>query len=79
MDRELAEQVDTAGVNLVVLKIDDPMKERPRRSRSSPTAVWTHRALLPSRGCRCECGINERCSFEEIKKILRHHFGRGRA
>ena len=66
--RELAEKADNAGVNLVVLKLDDPMKEEPGRSRSSPTAVWMHRGFF-SFDVK-ECGINERCSFDEIKKIL---------
>ena len=43
IDRKLAERIDAAGVNLVVLKIDDPMKDQPTRSRSSPTAAWMHR------------------------------------
>ena len=66
--RELAEKADNAGVNLVVLKIDDPMKDQP------------HKVKVITNGCVDaqgffsfdvkECGINERCSFEEIKKIL---------
>ena len=31
IDRKLAEQIDAAGVNLVVLKIDDPMKDQPHK------------------------------------------------
>ena len=68
IDRKLAEQIDAAGVNLVVLKIDDPMKDQP------------HKVKVITNGCVDaqgffsfdvkECGINERCSFDEIKKIL---------
>ena len=35
IDRKLAEQIDAAGVNLVVLKIDDPMKDQPRKVTDS--------------------------------------------
>ena len=46
--RELAEKADNAGVNLVELKLDDAHEGRePGRSRSSPTAVWMHRASSP--------------------------------
>ena len=66
--RELAEKADNAGVNLVVLKLDDPMKEESRKIKVITNGCVDAQGFF-SFDVK-ECGINERCSFEEIKKIL---------
>ena len=66
--RELAEKADNAGVNLVVLKLDDPMKEESRKVKVITNGCVDAQGFF-SFDVK-ECGINERCSFEEIKKIL---------
>ena len=76
IDRKLAEQIDAAGVDLVVLKIDDPMKDQPHKVKVITNGCVDAQAIIDSyypafKGVDVkECGINERCSFEEIKKIL---------
>ena len=76
IDRKLAERIDAAGVNLVVLKIDDPMKDQPHKVKVITNGCVDAQAIIDSyypafKGVDVkECGINERCSFEEIKKIL---------
>ena len=66
--RELAEKADNAGVNLVVLKLDDPMKEEGRKIKVITNGCVDAQGFF-SFDVK-ECGINERCSFDEIKKIL---------
>ena len=66
--RELAEKADNAGVNLVELKLDDPMKEESRKIKVITNGCVDAQGFF-SFDVK-ECGINERCSFEEIKKIL---------
>ena len=66
--RELAEKADNAGVNLVVLKLDDPMKEESRKVKVITNGCVDAQGFF-SFDVK-ECGINERCSFDEIKKIL---------
>ena len=66
--RELAEKADNAGVNLVVLKLDDPMKEESRKIKVITNGCVDAQGFF-SFDVK-ECGINERCSFDEIKKIL---------
>ena len=66
--RELAEKADNAGVNLVELKLDDPMKEESRKIKVITNGCVDAQGFF-SFDVK-ECGINERCSFDEIKKIL---------
>ena len=68
IDRKLAERIDAAGVNLVVLKLDDPMKEESRKVKVITNGCVDAQGFF-SFDVK-ECGINERCSFDEIKKIL---------
>ena len=66
--REMAEKADNAGVNLVVLKIDDPMKDEAKKVKVITNGCVDAQGFF-SFDVK-ECGINERCSFDEIKKIL---------
>ena len=76
IDRKLAEQIDAAGVNLVVLKIDDPMKDQPHKVKVIPNGCVDAQAIIDSyypafKGVDVkECGINERCCLKELRKIL---------
>ena len=66
--REMAEKADNAGVNLVVLKIDDSMKDEAKKVKVITNGCVDAQGFF-SFDVK-ECGINERCSFDEIKKIL---------
>ena len=74
--RKLAEQIDAAGVNLVVLKIDDPMKDQPHKVKVITNGCVDAQAIIDSyypafKGVDVkECGINERCCLKELRKIL---------
>ena len=63
-------------MNLVVLKIDDPMKDQPHKVKVITNGCVDAQAIIDSyypafKGVDVkECGINERCSIDEIKKIL---------
>ena len=76
IDRKLAEQIDAAGVNLVVLKIDDPMKDQPHKVKVITNGCVDAQAIIDSyypafKGVDVkECGINERCCLKELRKIL---------
>ena len=76
IDRKLAEQIDAAGVNLVVLKIDDPMKDQPHKVKVITNGCVDVQAIIDSyypafKGVDVkECGINERCCLKELRKIL---------
>ena len=76
IDRKLAEQIDAAGVDLVVLKIDDPMKDQPHKVKVITNGCVDAQAIIDSyypafKGVDVkECGINERCSLKELRKIL---------
>ena len=76
IDRKLAEQIDAAGVNLVVLKIDDPMKDQPHKVKVITNGCVDAQAIINSyypafKGVDVkECGINERCCLKELRKIL---------
>ena len=76
IDRKLAEQIDAAGVNLVVLKIDDPMKNQPHKVKVITNGCVDAQAIIDSyypafKGVDVkECGINERCCLKELRKIL---------
>ena len=60
--RTKAEQADAAGVNLVTLLIDD----KPVKVITNGCVDAQHFFSFDVK----ECGINERCSFEELRKIL---------
>ena len=66
--REMAEKADNAGVNLVVLKIEDALKEEAKKVKVITNGCVDAQGFF-SFDVK-ECGINERCSFDEIKKIL---------
>ena len=66
--REMAEKADNAGVNLVVLKIEDALKEESKKVKVITNGCVDAQGFF-SFDVK-ECGINERCSFEEIRKIL---------
>ena len=66
--REMAEKADNAGVNLVVLKIEDALKEESKKVKVITNGCVDAQGFF-SFDVK-ECGINERCSFDEIKKIL---------
>ena len=66
--RELAEKADNAGVKLVVLKLDDALKEESKKVKVITNGCVDAQGFF-SFDVK-ECGINERCSFDEIKKIL---------
>ena len=76
IDRKLAEKIDAAGVNLVVLKIDDPMKDQPHKVKVITNGCVDAQAIIDSyypafKGVDVkECGINERCCLKELRKIL---------
>ena len=76
IDRKLAEQIDAAGVDLVVLKIDDPMKDQPHKVKVITNGCVDAQAIIDSyypafKGVDVkECGINERCNLTELRKIL---------
>ena len=76
IDRKLAEQIDAAGVDLVVLKIDDPMKDQPHKVKVITNGCVDAQAIIDSyypafKGVDVkECGINERCNLKELRKIL---------
>ena len=76
IDRKLAEQIDAAGVNLVVLKIDDPMKDQPHKVKVITNGCVDAQAIIDNyypafKGVDVkECGINERCCLKELRKIL---------
>ena len=74
--REMAEKADNAGVKLVVLKIDDPLKEESKKVKvitngcvDAQSIVDMYPAFKGVVDVK-ECGINERCDFEELRKIL---------
>ena len=66
--RELAEKADNAGVNVVVLKLDDPMLDEAKLVKVVTNGCVDAQGFF-SFDVK-ECGINERCSFDEIRKIL---------
>ena len=66
--REMAEKADNAGVNLVVLKMEDALKEESKKVKVITNGCVDAQGFF-SFDVK-ECGINERCSFDEIKKIL---------
>ena len=76
IDRKLAEQIDAAGVDLVVLKIDDPMKDQPHKVKVITNGCVDAQAIIDNyypafKGVDVkECGINERCNLKELRKIL---------
>ena len=76
IDRKLAEQIDAAGVELVILKIDDPMQDQPRKVKVITNGCVDAQAIIDSyypafKGVDIkECGINERCNLKELRKIL---------
>ena len=76
IDRKLAEQIDAAGVDLVVLKIDDPMKDQPHNVKVITNGCVDAQAIIDNyypafKGVDVkECGINERCCLKELRKIL---------
>ena len=76
IDRKLAEKIDAAGVDLVVLKIDDPMKDQPHNVKVITNGCVDAQAIIDSyypafKGVDVkECGINERCNLKELRKIL---------
>ena len=76
IDRKLAEQIDAAGVDLVVLKIDDPMKDQPHKVKVITNGCVDAQAIIDNyypafKGVDVkECGINERCCLKELRKIL---------
>ena len=76
IDRKLAEKIDAAGVNLVVLKIDDPMKDQPHKVKVITNGCVDAQAIIDNyypafKGVDVkECGINERCCLKELRKIL---------
>ena len=60
--RQLAEAADNAGVNIVVLNIEGKKVKVITNGCVDAQGFFSFDVK--------ECGINERCSFEEIKKIL---------
>ena len=68
ISREMAEKADNAGVNVVVLSIDDALKETKKKVKVITNGCVDAQGFF-SFDVK-ECGINERCSFDEIKKIL---------
>ena len=76
IDRKLAEQIDAAGVDLVVLRIDDPMKDKPHKVKVITNGCVDAQAIIDNyypafKGVDVkECGINERCNLKELRKIL---------
>ena len=76
LDRKLAEQIDAAGVDLVVLKVDDPMQDKAHKVKVITNGCVDAQAIIDSyypafKGVDVkECGINERCNLKELRKIL---------
>ncbi len=76
IERKLAEQIDAAGVDLVVLKIDDPMQDKPHKVKVITNGCVDAQAIIDNyypafKGVDVkECGINERCNLKELRKIL---------
>ena len=76
IERKVAEQIDAAGVDLVVLKIDDPMKDKPHKVKVITNGCVDAQAIIDNyypafKGVDVkECGINERCNLKELRKIL---------
>ncbi len=76
IERKLAEQIDAVGVDLVVLKIDDPMQDKPHKVKVITNGCVDAQAIIDSyypafKGVDVkECGINERCNLKELRKIL---------
>ena len=68
ISRELAEKADAAGVNVVILAMDDSLKEGKKNVKVITNGCVDAQGFF-SFDVK-ECGINERCSFDEIKKIL---------
>ena len=68
ISRELAEKADAAGVNVVILSMDDSLKEGKKNVKVITNGCVDAQGFF-SFDVK-ECGINERCSFDEIKKIL---------
>ena len=62
ISRELAEKADAAGVNVVILKVEDKNVKVITNGCVDAQGFFSFDVK--------ECGINERCSFDEIKKIL---------
>ena len=60
--RQLAEAADNAGVNIVVLNVEGKKVKVITNGCVDAQGFFSFDVK--------ECGINERCSFEEIKKIL---------
>ena len=60
--RQLAEAADNAGVNVVVLNVEGKKVKVITNGCVDAQGFFSFDVK--------ECGINERCSFEEIKKIL---------
>ena len=60
--RELAEKADNAGVNVVMLKVEDKLVKVITNGCVDAQGFFSFDVK--------ECGINERCSFKEIRKIL---------
>ena len=60
--RQLAEAADNAGVNIVVLNIEGKKVKVITNGCVDAQGFFSFDVK--------ECGINERCSFEEIRKIL---------
>ena len=76
IERKVAEQIDAAGVDLVVLKIDDPMQDKPHKVKVITNGCVDAQAIIDNyypafKGVDVkECGINERCCLKELRKIL---------
>ncbi len=76
IERKVAEQIDAAGVDLVVLKIDDPMQDKAHKVKVITNGCVDAQAIIDSyypafKGVDVkECGINERCNLKELRKIL---------
>ena len=76
IERKVAEQIDAAGVDLVVLKIDDPMQDKAHKVKVITNGCVDAQAIIDNyypafKGVDVkECGINERCNLKELRKIL---------
>ena len=69
--RDMAKKIDEAGVNVVVLKIEDKkVKVITNGCVDAQALIDNYYPMFKDVVNVKECGINERCDFEELRKIL---------
>ena len=69
--RDMAKMIDEAGVDVVVLKIEDKkVKVITNGCVDAQALIDNYYPMFKDVVNVKECGINERCDFEELRKIL---------